>query len=86
MPPAGVSEGAGFEGKVGLVLMNPPTHAPREALTTLVAPLRDYLRPGGVVCAVVNRAGTMRGVFQSMGAEGDAYDYPGYTVLEARWP
>ena len=86
MPPAKVPEAAGFEGKVGLVLMNPPTHAPREALATLVAPLRDYLRPSGVVCAVVNRAGTMRGVFQAMGAQGDAYDYPGYTVLEARWP
>jgi len=85
MPPVGAPESAGFEGKVGLVLMNPPTHAPREALASLVAPLRDYLREGGVVCAVVNRPGTMRAVFQGMGASGDAYDYPGFTVLEIRW-
>lgn len=85
MPPVSTPGVEGFAGAVGLVLMNPPTHAPREALVSLVTPLRDYLRKGGVVCAVVNRPGTMRAVFQGMGARGDAYDYPGYTVLEARW-
>ena len=75
-----------FEGRADLVLLNPPTHAPQEDLARLVAPLPAYLAPGGRVLAVVNRVGTMRAVFSRMGMVGDAYEAPGYTVLEAHVP
>ena len=87
MPAPGEVPGAAdFEGRTDLVLLNPPTHAPQEALARLVAPLPGYLAPGGRVLAVVNRVGTMRAVFARMGMVGDAYEVPGYTVLEARMP
>lgn len=86
MPPAGAVAATGaFEGRVDLVLMNPPTHAPRPVLEAMVRPLRAYLTRNARVLAVVNRAGTMRAVFKRLGARGTAYDYEGYTILEARF-
>jgi 16S rRNA G1207 methylase RsmC len=87
-PPSLEREGA--EGGLGLepfalALVNPPTHAEPEELGRLADDLRRWLRPGGVAMLVVSRAGRMTEQLARAGASVEAFAYPRFTVLEARW-
>ncbi len=73
-------------GQVDLALVNPPTHAEPEAFARLVAPLRDWLRPGAPAWFVVNRAGRLGSVLEKTGAELGAHEVPGFTLVRATWP
>lgn len=73
-------------GRVELALVNPPTHAEPEAFARLVAPLRDWLRPGAPAWFVVNRAGRLGQVLASTGAELATHEAPGFTLVRATWP
>lgn len=68
-----------------LALVNPPTHAEPEVLGRLAEDLRRALAPGGVAMLVVSRAGRMTEQLGRAGARVDAFEYPRFTVLEARW-
>lgn len=68
-----------------LALVNPPTHAEPEGLGRLCDDLRRWLRPGGVAMLVVSRAGRMTEQLVRAGARVEAFAYPRFTVLQARW-
>jgi len=68
-----------------LALVNPPTHAEPEVLGRLSEDLRRSLAPGGVAMLVVSRAGRMTEQLGRTGASVEAFTYPRFTVLEARW-
>ncbi|MCX4247618.1 methyltransferase [Paraliomyxa miuraensis] len=69
-----------------LALVNPPTHAEPEVLGRFAEDLRQWLAPGGVAMVVVNRPGRMTEQLRRAGAVVEPFEYPGYHVLEARWP
>lgn len=68
-----------------LALINPPTHAEPEVLGRLAADLRRALASGGVAMLVVSRAGRMTEQLVRAAARVEAFEYPRFTVLEARW-
>ena len=68
-----------------LALVNPPTHAEPEGLGRLAQDLRRALAPGGVAMLVVSRAGRMTEQLVRAEARVEAFEYPRFTVLEARW-
>lgn len=68
-----------------LALVNPPTHAEPEVLGRLAQDLRRALAPGGVAMLVVSRAGRMTEQLVRAAARVEAFEYPRFTVLEARW-
>jgi 16S rRNA G1207 methylase RsmC len=68
-----------------LALVNPPTHAEAEGLLRLAKDVRRWLAPGGVAMLVVSRAGRMSEQLAMTGATVAAFEYPRFTVLEARW-
>jgi 16S rRNA G1207 methylase RsmC len=80
----GLSAAAGLE-PFALALVNPPTHAEPEQLGRLAEDLRRWLLPGGVAMLVVSRAGRMTEQLGRAGASVEAFAYPRFTVLEARW-
>lgn len=80
-----VERGTVERGTVELALVNPPTHAEPETLGRLAVDLRRWLAPQGVAMLVVSRAGRMTEQLQQAGAVVEAFEYPRYHVLEARW-
>jgi 16S rRNA G1207 methylase RsmC len=68
-----------------LALVNPPTHAEPEVLGRLAEDLRRWLAQGGVAMLVVSRPGRMTEQLGRAGARVEAFAYPRFTVLEARW-
>ena len=87
LPATGPGSGMGsVRGRIDLALVNPPTHADPEAFARLVAPLRQWLRPGAPAWFVVNRAGRLTQVLAQTGAELDLTEVPGFTLVRATWP
>ncbi|HET6584539.1 MAG TPA: methyltransferase [Nannocystaceae bacterium] len=76
---------AARRGTVELALVNPPTHAERGELGTLLAGLRGWMAADAPVFVVVSRAGTARDALRAAGADVRETMVPGYTVLEAYW-
>jgi 16S rRNA G1207 methylase RsmC len=72
-------------GPFSLALVNPPTHAEAEVLGRLAEDLRRSLAPGGVAMLVVSRPGRTTEQLVRAGARVEAFAYPRFTVLEARW-
>jgi 16S rRNA G1207 methylase RsmC len=68
-----------------LALVNPPTHAEPEVLGRLCQDLGRWLAPGGVAMLVVSRPGRTTEQLVRAGARVEAFAYPRFTVLEARW-
>ncbi|HEY0135132.1 MAG TPA: methyltransferase, partial [Nannocystis sp.] len=73
-------------GRVDLALVNPPTHAEPAAFAAMITPLRAWLRPGAPAWFVVNRANMLAQVLKKAGAEIEAHDVPGFTLVRATWP
>lgn len=87
LPSTGPGSGIGsVRGRIDLALINPPTHADPESFAKLVAPLRQWLRPGAPAWFVVNRAGRLAQVLTQTGAELDLREVPGFTLVRATWP
>ena len=72
-------------GPFSLALVNPPTHAEPEVLGRLSDDLRRAMAPGAVAMLVVSRPGRMTERLVGSGARVEAFEYPRFTVLEARW-
>ncbi len=72
-------------GQVELALVNPPTHAERGQLATLLGGLREWLAKDAPAFVVVSRAGTARDVLRAAGAAVRETMVEGYAILEARW-
>jgi 16S rRNA G1207 methylase RsmC len=72
-------------GPISLALVNPPTHAEPEVLGRLAGDLRRAMAPDGVAMLVVSRPGRMTEQLVRAGARVEAFAYPRFTVLEARW-
>lgn len=81
----GVPEDRGGLEPFALALVNPPTHSEPAGLRRLAEDLRRSLRPDGVAMLVVSRAGRMTEQLVGAGARVEAFEYPRFTVLEARW-
>lgn len=77
--------GATGLGPFALALVNPPTHAEPETLLRLCEDLRGAMAPDGVAMLVVSRAGRMTEQLVRTGGRVEAFDYPRFSVLEARW-
>jgi 16S rRNA G1207 methylase RsmC len=75
---------AEWRASADLVLVNPPTHAPADALTALLAPIRSMLAPRGETFVVVNRAGRAAAILRASGLEIDAVERDGYVILRGR--
>ncbi len=73
-------------GRIDLALVNPPTHAEPAAFAAMITPLRGWLRPGAPAWFVVNRANMLAQVLTKSGAELEAHDVPGFTLVRATWP
>jgi 16S rRNA G1207 methylase RsmC len=84
-PKASDHEAAAKDSPFSLALVNPPTHAEPEVLGRLSDDLRRAMAPGGVAMLVVSRPGRMTEQLQRTGARVEAFAYPRFTVLEARW-
>ena len=85
VPKASDIQPAAEESPFSLALVNPPTHADPEVLGRLSDDLRRATAPGGVAMLVVSRAGRMTERLVRAGARVEAFEYPRFTVLEARW-
>jgi 16S rRNA G1207 methylase RsmC len=72
-------------GTFSLALVNPPTHAEPEVLGRLAEDLRRALAPGGVAMLVASRPGRTTEQLVRAGAHVEAFGYPRFTVLEARF-
>jgi 16S rRNA G1207 methylase RsmC len=72
-------------GKIDLALVNPPTHAPPEALRALLGDLATWLARPARAFVVVNRPGRATEALTAAGARVQVHDKPGYVVLEATW-
>jgi 16S rRNA G1207 methylase RsmC len=72
-------------GPFSLALVNPPTHAEPEVLGRLAEDLRRVLAPAGVAMLVVSRPGRTTEQLVRTRARVETFEYPRFTVLEARW-
>jgi len=72
-------------GPFSLALVNPPTHAEPEVLGRLSDDLRRAIALDGVAMLVVSRPGRMTEQLVRTEARVEAFEYPRFTVLEARW-
>lgn len=75
-----------FVGATDLVLCNPPTHAPVDALLELLAPIGTWLAPSGMALVVVNRPGRATEALERAGLHVRAFAADGYHVLAATRP
>lgn len=82
----GLPPGGRQQGRVDLALVNPPTHAEPDDFAKLIGPLRTWMRPGAPAWFVVNRAGRLAQVLGRAGAELEAHEVPGFTLVRAVWP
>jgi len=82
----GLPETGPQRGRIDLALVNPPTHAEPAAFAAMLTPLRAWLRPGAPAWFVVNRANMLAQVLKKAGAELEAHDVPGFTLVRATWP
>lgn len=73
-----------FERHYDLALINPPTHAPPEALQALVAPLARVLAPQGRALFVVNRAGRILEALEAAGLRAQTLARGDYAIISAR--
>lgn len=73
-------------GRVRLALVNPPTHAPPEALERLFAPLPNWMGQGARAFFVVARPGSVSRALERCGALVQAQERGSYWILIASWP
>lgn len=72
-------------GTVELALVNPPTHADKDDLVGLFAPLRKWMAPGGSAFVVVSRAGVSTRGLEAAGARVEEHRAGAYSILHTRW-
>jgi 16S rRNA G1207 methylase RsmC len=72
-------------GEVDVALVNPPTHADKDDLAGLFAPLRRWMAPGGSAFVVVSRAGVSTRGLEAAGARVVEHRAAGYAILHAQW-